>query len=280
MTAIKEKAANPASKVVIPDNYISWHIQTALAEGRKKELDPAMISRFLMPIEFAAIHTTTLTITMTLFDLFGSDPKKAFIEGIREEAERVFKEHKGVWSKKALTKLVRADSAIRESMRYSNFGTRGVQRKVIAKEGIYNEAEGWRAPYGSFIALNAHSRHHDPEVYSSPDTYDAFRFSRPREQFEAINSDKWNADEYLKMKNISMISTGEDFIAFGHGRHACPGRFLVQHELKMLLAYLLMNYEIPYLPERPANHWFGTALVPPTKATIKVRRRADAVMDV
>ncbi|KAF2859821.1 putative P450 monooxygenase [Piedraia hortae CBS 480.64] len=274
----KEQQDSPDSKIVLPENYLAWHIRTAAAEGRTKELDPDMISRFIMPVEFAAIHTTTLTITMVLFDLFSSDPKKRFVEGIREEAERVYKEHNGCWSKPALNKLLRTDSAIKESMRVSNFASRGVQRKVVAKDGLRNVEEGWHAPCGSYMSINVHSRHHDPAVYKDPETYDAFRFSRPREEFEALSSEQRNNDEYLRMRNLSMISTGENFLPFGHGRHACPGRFLVQHELKMLLAYVLMNYEIQPLPERPPNQWLGTALVPPTKAKINVRRRKDAVM--
>lgn len=50
---------------------------------------------------------------MLLFDLYSSDPKDGFVEGIREEAERLFKECNGVWTKPVLAKMLRADSAIR-----------------------------------------------------------------------------------------------------------------------------------------------------------------------
>jgi hypothetical protein len=52
-----------------------------------------------------------------------------------------------------------------------------------------------------------------------------------------------------------------------------PGRFLVSHELKMLLAYVTMHYEIEPLQERPVNSWVGPNILPPMKATIRVRRR-------
>lgn len=229
----RQQQADPNAKVDLPEDYITWHIRTAAAEGRQKELDPVLVSKFLLPIEFAAIHTTALTISMCMFDLFSSDPKKRYVETIREECTRVFNENGGVWDKKSLTKLVHTDSAIKESMRVSCFGSRGVQRKVVAPNGLRNEEEGWTAPHGSFISVDQHSRHHDPELFPDPDSYDAFRFSRPREEYEALNPDAQNSEEYLKMKNLSLISTGENFIPFGHGRHACPGRFFVQHELKV-----------------------------------------------
>lgn len=52
-----------------------------------------------------------------------------------------------------------------------------------------------------------------------------------------------------------------------------PGRFLVEQMLKMLMAYMLMNYDIEYLSARPANFVLGPINVPPPGATIHVRRK-------
>lgn len=160
-------------------------------------------------------------------------------------------------------------------MRLSNFATRGVPRKIIAKEGLRNDEEGWTAPYGSYVCVDQQNRHHDESIYPDPYVFDAFRFSRLREKYGAEHPDMQDSEEFLKMRNLSMTTTGENFLAFGHGKHACPGRFFVQHELKMMLAYITMNYEIPYLAERPANQWIGSAVIPPPTATLKVRRRAN-----
>lgn len=222
---IAEKDTNPSSKIDIPEDYITWHIRTARAEGKHKELEPQMIAKFLLPIEFAAIHTTAMTVTMTLFDLFSSDPSKHFVEGLREEAVRLYVECGGTWNKQTLSKMVRADSAIRESMRLSTFMTRGVQRKILVEGGLKNDQEGWTAPQGSYVSVDLYSRQHDPDIYPNPDQYDAFRFSRPREEHEASKTGATDTDEYLKMRNLSMISTGEDFLVFGHGRHACECRY-------------------------------------------------------
>ncbi len=35
---------------------------------------------------------------------------------------------------------------------------------------------------------------------------------------------------------------------FGFGRHACPGRFFAANEIKLVLAQLLLNYDMK-LPE-------------------------------
>ncbi|KAK5119965.1 hypothetical protein LTR85_007041 [Meristemomyces frigidus] len=271
------KACDPSLDWEEPNDYISWHINLARAENNARELDPVLISRRLLPINFAAIHTTTFTITNTLFDILGSPSAGDMLAGLEEEARRVFTEEDGKWSKPGLAKLVRADSAVKDSMRFSGFMTRGMGRKVTGH--ITNEKAGWSLSPGALVATDVYSVHMDPELYPRPEEYDAFRFSRPREEFEQRQKagavDEMSKDEVLRLKNTGLITTSETFLPFGHGRHACPGRFFVSAELKMLLSYLVLNYDVEPLAERPPNTWFGPNVIPPMKRTMRVRRRAE-----
>lgn len=217
---MERAARDPTFKWEEPNDYISWHLRLAQAENRILEQDSDMLSRFLMPINFAAIHTTVFTITMTLFDLLSSDPTLGFLAGIKEEVERVYAEEEGVWSAASLARLYRTDSAIRESMRVSGFMTRGVLRKVIGPHGIANDEEGWTARQGVRVGVDIWSVHHDPDIYPDPDKYDAFRFSRPREEFKKTGDDQQDRAEMLKLKGTGIITTGNTFLPFGHGRHA------------------------------------------------------------
>lgn len=279
LAQFKRKAEDDTFEWEAPNDYLTWQISLASAEGRHDELTPDIISRRLMPLNFAAIHTTVLTITNVLFDLLAADP--SYLAGIREETIRVLAEEGGQWTKAGLARCHRSDSAIRESMRVSNFMTRNVMRKVITPGGIENKAQGWWAPKGAFIGLDMHSVQHDPAVYPSPETYDAFRFSRPREQ-EPDDTDTTTSTDTTttttttpRPKNASLITTSETFLPFGHGRHACPGRFFVSLEMKMMLAYMALYYEVEPLAERPPNTWFGQNCVPPMKACMRVRRRRE-----
>lgn len=271
----KRKQEDPSFEWNEPNDYISWHINLATAEGRHDELTPDMISRRLMPINFAAIHTTALTLTNTIFDLLSSPISPEWLEGLREEAERVLAEEGGSWTKAGLARCHRSDSAIRESMRVSNFMTRNILRKVMPKEGIENKVQGWRAPQGILIGVDMHSVQHDPEIYPDPNTYDAFRFSRPREKAETSTVHS----EVNGIRNTGLITTSDVFLPFSHGRHACPGRFFVSLEMKLLLAYMVMNYDVEPLKSRPPNVWFGQSSLPPMKATIKVRRKAGTTRE-
>ncbi|KZW03552.1 cytochrome P450 [Exidia glandulosa HHB12029] len=259
-----------------PNDYITWHIRQATADGLAEELDPVRVTMRLVPLNFAAIHTTVMTAHGTLLDLISADPARGYLDGIREEAARVLADEGGVWNKNALAKMYRADSAVRESMRVSNFAKILVQRKVVAREGVANPSEGWHVPYGGTISLPLHGNGHDGENFEHPEEYDAFRNSRGREEFEARGVAERDPDEGLKLKRQSLVTTGNTHISFGHGRHACPGRFFVAHELKMILAYLVLNYDVKPLPERPATKWIGLNTIPATDARIEVKRRTNA----
>ncbi|KAH7049152.1 cytochrome P450 [Macrophomina phaseolina] len=204
-----------------PNDYVSWHIRLARHEGRGDELDPVRITQRLLPLNFAAIHTTAMTAHATLLDLLSSDPADGFLDGIAEEAARVYAEHGGAWSKDGLARLLRADSAVRESMRLSTFAQTLVGRKVVAREGVTNKAEGWHVPYGGMLALPLYSRLHDPDVFSEPMRYDAFRHSREREMYEAKPAEeKRDREEGLRLKQKGMVTTGDAHFPWGHGRHA------------------------------------------------------------
>ena len=54
-----------------------------------------------------------------------------------------------------------------------------------------------------------------------------------------------------------------------------PGRFFAANELKAMMAYIVMNYDIELEDKsgRPPNMYIGTATVPNPKAKVKFRAR-------
>lgn len=59
---------------------------------------------------------------------------------------------------------------------------------------------------------------------------------------------------------------------FGYGRHSCPGRFFAANEIKLILARILLEYDLKMpegLTERYANINMGTDVLPdPTKEVL------------
>jgi cytochrome P450 len=65
----------------------------------------------------------------------------------------------------------------------------------------------------------------------------------------------------------------KEYIPWGFGKHACPGRWVAVQMMKLAMAHVLMNYDIQPLSERPKSQTVLNVLLPPTKATITIRHR-------
>ena len=75
---------------------------------------------------------------------------------------------------------------------------------------------------------------------------------------------------------LAFHTTSVESMAFGHGRHACPGRYFAEAEIKAILCHLLMNYDIRFsdaVKERPRNIFFETAIMPDPTQKVLLRRR-------
>ena len=70
------------------------------------------------------------------------------------------------------------------------------------------------------------------------------------------------------------MTTGEDAISFGHGKHACPGRFFASNEIKVILVGLLMRYEFKFMEGmgRPENVLARTQINPNRAAEVLFRK--------
>ena len=75
---------------------------------------------------------------------------------------------------------------------------------------------------------------------------------------------------------LGMVTPTLDYLSFGHGRHACPGRFFAVNELKIAMAHLLLTYDIKSEQEGlpPLSKSLVGSLFPDPKAEILFRARA------
>ncbi|KND88645.1 Ent-kaurene oxidase [Tolypocladium ophioglossoides CBS 100239] len=260
-----------------PEDCFTWVIRLAMGENSPQELDPAVISMRLLPLEFASIHTTLLTGHSWMLDLLSTPPQDAILDVLRDEV-RAHKPPSGVWTKAGLLALVRADSSIRESQRLSNFHTTLVRRMVVAPHGVRLPGFDWTLPRGVNLTVNLHGTHHDEALFHNAHAYDPLRYARIREAWEhKPEEERSNArDQGRVAMGLGMVTTSDHHFAFGHGRHACPGRFFVAHELKLIMAHLLLNYDVKMLGARPQSQWIGSTAIPPFKACVEIRRKRAA----
>lgn len=90
-------------------------------------------------------------------------------------------------------------------------------------------SDGTVIPANSGLAVSSH-RMWDEKLHANPEQWDGYRFYKMRE-------------EPGKQNVAQLVSTSPDHLAFGHGMHACPGRFFAANELKILLIMIIMRYD-------------------------------------
>lgn len=218
---------------------------------------------------FGSFHQTAMAATNLLLNVLDSEEEFNTINILRTEITEVLKESGGLWTRAAAAKMVRCDSVLRETLRLHGFSTRALLRKVMA-ENITTE-DGFILPKGTDVSLIAFTLQTDAATFDDPLKFKPFRFSDAREDHANNNLDS------TKGPNVSFVSTGPTFLPFSHGKHVCPGRYIVDFELKMVLAHVLLHYDMEFPEEyegkRPSGKYMAEVLMPPEDAKIRFRRR-------
>ncbi|TFK62284.1 cytochrome P450 [Pluteus cervinus] len=249
-----------------PNDLITWMIE----EAKGDQLTVGNLGVRALFLNFASVHTSSMVTTHALFDLC---VHPEYIEPLREEITSIV-EAEG-WTKGAMAKLYKMDSFLKESIRVSGVSGVSLMRKVVHPDG-FKFSNGVTVPYGSFLGVPSYAIHHDPENYEDPDTFDGWRFYKLCSSKEAGQKDDLDT---LRLKHASTTASLE-YLPFGIGRRACPGRFFAIHEIKTILAQILMFYDfkleesIGKPGERPPNTWIGYACLPNMNAKLLFRKRS------
>lgn len=245
-----------------PNDFLQWTINHAMKNGDPHFYKVETLAGLQLLLNFASIHTSTFAITHAILDLASS--KQEYINDLRDEITTVLADHGGTWSKQALSKMDKLDSTMRESQRLNMPSPIGVLRRVVAKDGVTTPS-GIHLPQHSVIAVNAWAIHDDEKIYGAhTDQFKPFRFAEKRAD---------ESSDYLERARQNWATTSADYLSFGAGRSACPGRFFGAAKVKLMLAYILMHYDFEMQEKRPENVIFGLNVLPPMKATIRIRRR-------
>ncbi|KAK0448919.1 cytochrome P450 [Desarmillaria tabescens] len=205
-----------------PNDVISWLIDATNGDGERRTVQDLILRVLVM--NFAAIHTTSITFNIAL--LSGTRQKQA----IAEEG----------WTKAAMGKMNQLDSFIKEAQR--RYGSVSVfsMARLVKKDFVFSD--GTVVPAGNQIAVAAQSIHMDEGKYEDPLEFKPWRFYDMRKEEGESNRHQ-------------MISLDLDYVLFGNGRPACPGRFFAVNELKTLMSYVLVNFDVK-MDKVPEAGWF------------------------
>ncbi|KAF4600637.1 hypothetical protein EYR38_005280 [Pleurotus pulmonarius] len=219
----------------------------------EKHLQPLLVQRIEDDETLGKDRPDRPSFTQALFQL-AAHPE--YLLPLREEVEAITNEEG--WTKAAMGKMLKIDSFIRESIRFEGLGALVMTRRV-AKPAGFTFSDGTHLPQGTFLACAGWAVHHEANIYPNPMEFDGFRFSNMREDGAATKH--------------QIVNTTTEHLAFGHGRHACPGRFFAANELKAMLAHVVLNYDVRLAGDLPGNQWFGSSAVLNKDAQVMFRKR-------
>ncbi|KAJ4357136.1 uncharacterized protein N0V89_001711 [Didymosphaeria variabile] len=194
-----------------------------------------------LELSVAAIHTTTMALTHVLYDL-ATHPE--YIEILRDEVKAALSKTGGVYNKDCIASMAKTDSFMKESQRLHPPALTTFKRRVMRD---FTLSDGTHLPKGTSIEVDASARYHDLDSFEDPDQFDGMRFLRISEQTQ-----QKSAHQY--------VASNQDYVFWGQGKHACPGRFFAANEIKTLLAMFILDYNVKLPPgvERPADIHIGT----------------------
>ncbi|TCD64758.1 hypothetical protein EIP91_003649 [Steccherinum ochraceum] len=209
----------------------------------------------LFVLEFGALHTTAISFTHALFEL-AANPEYA--RELRHEAQAVSKDVNGVWNKDAIARLTRHDSFLKETMRVYGTNATSLFRKAMRDVTFSN---GTHIPKGTLVIAAAKHAHFNEDSYASPDVFDPWRFV-------LTEKDKGTFNHNVTTPRV-------DYLPFGLGKHSCPGRFFAALEMKIMLAHIVVNYDVQFENggPRPKEKWMVTSILPDRTAKVYFRKR-------
>ncbi|PVH98924.1 cytochrome P450 monooxygenase-like protein [Periconia macrospinosa] len=225
-----------------PDDMMQWVM------GRDTSADfDTLVSGHLL-LTFGAIHTTTAMVTNAMFTLAVA---KEYISPLREEIRSVLASNDGRLTPRALQQMVKLDSFMKEVNRWYPHTVvtfrRYVQKPITLSNGQY-------IPAGVIIEAPSDAINFDPDIHTDPHTFDGSRFYK-----------RGQSADPGKISRSQFVATNEEDVSFGLGRHACPGRFFAANEIKIILARLILDYDVAMpegLTERYSNIEFEKNMVP------------------
>ncbi|PCH35783.1 cytochrome P450, partial [Wolfiporia cocos MD-104 SS10] len=233
-----------------PDDFLMRIVKGARDLGGSME---SILINILMA-NFTAVHTSSATATATLFHI-ASQPES--IAALREDVLSATRAEG--WTRGSINSMWKLDSFLKETLRWQGLSIASLRRKALKTVTF---SDGTVVPAGVHIYAAPAATHRDSTLYEDADTFKPFRFSDKREQ----------AGQSAKHQ---LVNTSPEYIVFGHGKHACPGRFFAAIVIKIFIANLLLKYDVKMGGDGslPENVMIGASAMLSSKAKVLFRRR-------
>ncbi|KAL4944974.1 hypothetical protein BDV06DRAFT_232154 [Aspergillus oleicola] len=232
-----------------PGDMIDWAYETA----DRVPFDAALLQ---MKVSLASIHTTSDLVSQTIFNL-ASRPK--LVEDLRKEVISVIGQYG--WVKTSMYQLKLMDSVLKETQRLKPISIGTMVRTTTSPVTF---ADGLQVPSNTRTLVSCHNMWSDT-VHKNATEFDGYRFMKLR---LLPGQENWT----------QLVSTSNNHLGFGHGMHACPGRFFAATTAKVLLSHIILKYDLKLLnDQKPDIIEHGAAQYANVWCGIGVRRRREEI---
>lgn len=201
-----------------PNDMMQWIIDAATQKEDPRELEPANIAGKMVLFNVFATSTTSIMSGLILFNLLSYKNAPSLLAELSSEARQIMPTLSSDATK--IRNMVKLDSVIRETLRWAPMGGQGLIREVV-KPGGLETPDGTYLPQGTQVATIITRMQRDVEkngnIFGEPaDEYDPLRHYRA-----AIAAQEGGS---LEEKQRIAVQINEEFLPFGLGKHACPGK--------------------------------------------------------
>jgi cytochrome P450 len=160
-------------------SFASWWLREAIDLQNDKAMDPAILAAIIIQLNFAGLHSTSLTTTNALYHILSYENSEALVEDLRREmAESSASATTGDWTWAALEKMTLLDSVVRES-------------------------DGLHLSPGTRVCVPGYLANVDEQHYADASTFEPYRF---------VKSNGTTGHERA-------WAVTDNFTTFGHGLH-------------------------------------------------------------
>ncbi|KAI0409325.1 cytochrome P450 [Xylaria palmicola] len=231
-------------------------------EGEYDQAGLSFLTNQTLFVAIAATRSTASSIVNTLFDLVAHPEHQ---EVLRSEIQAALAPHGG-WRLGAIQEMKRLDSFIKESQRLHHHLLLSFNRKVRQPLTL---SDGTAIPPGTFISTPAYWAARDASAFPpTGDGFEPWRWSDLRAEAERKGL---SAVPYLAS------TPSPHNLHWGYGRNACPGRFMAAVEVKLIIAWILWNFDVSFplgQTTRPENLFIDERVLPDPTQQIRFQRRA------
>ncbi|TBU43917.1 cytochrome P450 [Dichomitus squalens] len=236
-----------------PDDVLQWLIENA---SEKKHSDADIVESLFL-LNLAATHNTASSLTQAIYHL---TERPELISLLRDEIHPIIATEG--WTAESFDKMEKLDSFLAECQRYDGVGMTSMIRKAMKDITL---EDGTIVPEGALVHAAAYAVHHNEASYPCATKFDALRFLRLRTQADALGT------------KYQLTSASPDYMPFGYGRHACPGRFFAAIQIKLVLAFMILGFDLCFGGDgtRPENVDLGFNILSDPRGLMLFRQRPD-----